>query len=318
MTTLYYSDPLFLIHDTGLGHPETAARLTAIDKVLTTEKFKTLQRLNAPRRNDTKKNIRLIHTQQLLDSLLATVPKKDYGVLEGGDTILSPRSVEVAFRAVDCVCDAVDQILTKQAHNAFCATRPPGHHATPSQAMGFCLFNNVAIAAEYARKHYQINKVAIIDFDVHHGNGTQATFNANPQVFYASSHEMPNFPGTGHPQEIGVGNIINVPLHSGETGDSVRKKYNTIILPALRDFQPELLLISAGFDAHKDDPLASIMLDEDDYQWLTQHLLTIAETYCEGRLISVLEGGYDLEALSQSVAIHLECLLKQGKKLSLL
>lgn len=311
MTSLYYTDPLFLKHDTGLGHPETAARLTAIEKVLTTEKFKTLQRLKAPRRNDTKKNIRLIHTQQLLDSLLATVPKQDYAVLDDGDTILSPKSVEAAFRAVDCVCDAVDQILTKQAHNAFCATRPPGHHATPSQAMGFCLFNPIAIAAEYARKHYQINKVAIIDFDVHHGNGTQAAFNTNPHVFYASSHEMPNYPKTGYPQETGVGNIINVPSYSGETGDSVRKKYSTIIFPALKAFQPELLLISAGFDAHKEDPLASIRLDEDDYQWLTQHLLTIAETYCKGRLISILEGGYNLAVLGQSVAVHLECLLKQ-------
>ena len=311
MTTLYYSDALFLKHDTGLDHPETAARLIAIDKVLSTTKFKSLQRLKAPRRDDTYKNIRLIHTQQLLDTLLATVPKQGYAVLDEGDTILSPNSIEAAFRAVDCVCDAVDQVLTKQANNAFCATRPPGHHATPSQAMGCCFFNHIAIAAEYARKHYKIKKVAIIDFDVHHGNGTQAAFNTNPHVFYASSHEMPSFPGTGYPEETGVGNIMNVPLSSRETGESVRKKYSTLILPALKAFQPELLLVSAGFDAHKDDPLASTMLNENDYQWLTQHLLDIAETYCEGRFISVLEGGYNLEVLGQSVAVHLECLLQQ-------
>ncbi len=312
MTTLYYSDTIFLKHDTGLGHPETAARLIAIDKALALEEFTPLQRLKAPLRNDTQENIRLIHSQQLIDNLLISVPQQDYTALGGGDTILSPYSIEAAFRAVDCVCDAVDQVLTKQADNAFCATRPPGHHATPSQAMGFCLFNNIAIATEYARKHYQIKKVAIIDFDVHHGNGTQAAFNNNSEVFYASSHEIPGFPGTGHPQDIGIGNIVNIPLHSGETGDSIRKKYRSIILPALKNFQPELLLISAGFDAHKDDPLASIMLDEYDYQWLTENLLTIAETYCQGRLISILEGGYNLEALGKSVAVHLRCLLKQG------
>ncbi|NOQ34742.1 MAG: histone deacetylase family protein [Methylococcaceae bacterium] len=309
MTTLYYSDAVFLQHDTGLGHPETAARLTAIDKALAGDKFKKLQRLNAPEREDTEKNIRLIHHQELLDNILSTVPKNDYAVLDGGDTILSPHSVEAAFKAVNTVCDAVDKVLNKKANNAFCAIRPPGHHATPEQAMGFCLFNNIAIAAEYARKHYSIQKVAIVDFDVHHGNGTQAAFYNNPLVFYASSHEMPNFPHTGYPQETGVGNIVNVPLHSGEKGESVRKKYSDIIFPVLRAFKPELLLISAGFDAHKDDPLASIMLIEDDYRWLTQQLMKIAGEFCEGRVISALEGGYNLDALGSSVATHVDALM---------
>lgn len=309
MTTLYYSDAVFLQHDTGLGHPETAARLTAIDKALKGDKFNLLQRLNAPEREDTQKNIGLIHNPALLKSLLETVPKNDYAVLDGGDTILSPNSIDVAFKAVNTVCDAVDKIMTKKAANAFCAIRPPGHHATPSVAMGFCLFNNIAIAAEYARKKYGIKKVAIVDFDVHHGNGTQAAFEKNPEVFYASSHEMPNFPHTGYPQETGVGNIVNVPLHSGEAGESVRKKYSEIIFPALKAFKPELLLISAGFDAHKDDPLASVRLVEEDYRWLTLQLLEVAETFCEGRLISALEGGYNLEALGSSVAAHVSALL---------
>jgi acetoin utilization deacetylase AcuC-like enzyme len=176
--------------------------------------------------------------------------------------------------------------------------------------MGFCLFNNVAIAAEYARQHYHLERVAIVDFDVHHGNGTQAAFEKNPNVFYASSHEMPHYPGTGRPQDKGVGNIVNVPLHSGETGESVRKKYSTIILPALKAFKPELLLISAGFDAHKDDPLGSIQLVEDDYRWLTEELLAVANHCCEGRVISALEGGYNLKALGSSVAAHVKALMK--------
>lgn len=309
MTTLYYSDAVFLQHDTGLGHPETAARLTAIDKALADDKFKNLLRLNAPERDDTEDNIRLIHQPQLIDSLINALPKHDYALLDGGDTILSPNSMKAAFKAVNSVCDAVDKVLNKQAHNGFCAVRPPGHHATPVQAMGFCLFNNIAIAAEYARKHYPIKKVAIVDFDVHHGNGTQAAFNNKPHIMYASTHEMPLFPGTGRPQDTGVGNIVNVPLHSGEQGDSVRKKYNGIIFPALKAFQPELLLISAGFDAHKDDPLASIMLIEDDYRWLTAELMKIADEFCEGRILSILEGGYNLDALGKSVAAHVETLM---------
>lgn len=309
MTTLYYSDAIFLKHDTGLGHPETSGRIVAIENALNNEKFKDLQHLKAPQRDDTQDNIRLIHRQSLLEQVLENVPKTDYAPLDGGDTILSPDSVEAAFRAVDTVCDAVDKVMGKQANNAFCAVRPPGHHATPLQAMGFCLFNNIAIAARYACKHHGVKKVAIVDFDVHHGNGTQVAFEHNPDVFYASSHEMPNFPGTGRPQDTGVGNIVNVPLHSGEDGESVRKKYSDIIFPALRAFKPELLLISAGFDAHRDDPLASVMLVEDDYRWLTAGLIDIATESCDGKIVSALEGGYNLDALGNSVAAHVETLM---------
>jgi acetoin utilization deacetylase AcuC-like enzyme len=202
--------------------------------------------------------------------------------------------------------------MAGQADNAFCAVRPPGHHAEPDLAMGFCLFNNVAIAAEYARRHYQLERIAIVDFDVHHGNGTQAAFYQQAQVLYISSHEMPNYPGTGYPSETGVGNIINVPLAAGDTGVAFRQKYQAIILPALRQFKPELLLISAGFDAHKEDPLAAINLLEDDFVWLTKALMAIAGSYCQGRVISILEGGYNLNATAACVAAHVKALQGGG------
>jgi acetoin utilization deacetylase AcuC-like enzyme len=210
---------------------------------------------------------------------------------------------------VGAVCDAVDKVMAGKADNAFCAIRPPGHHAEPELAMGFCLFNNIAIAANYARHHYRLERIAIVDFDVHHGNGSQTAFYHQPNVLYASSHEMPNYPGTGYPTETGAGNIINVPLAAGDSGVQFKQKYSNIILPALNNFKPDLLLISAGFDAHKDDPLASINLVEDDFEWVTQELMTIAGHCCNGRIISALEGGYNLKALAASVAVHVKTLM---------
>lgn len=282
--------------------------MRVIDKALKNESFSKLVRLKPALEKDPQQLIRLIHSQALIDSILKAIPKKGHS-LWGNDTILSSGSGVAAFQAVTTVCDAVDKVVNKQANNAFCAVRPPGHHAEPDQAMGFCLFNNIAIAAEYARKQYQIDRIAIIDFDVHHGNGTQAAFYQQPNVLYCSSHEMPNYPGTGLPTETGIGNIINVPLSAGDSGLQVRKKYSDIIFPAIKKFKPELLLISAGFDAHKDDPLASIMLVEDDYRWITQELMQLADSYCDDRIISALEGGYNLTALASSVAIHLKTLM---------
>jgi acetoin utilization deacetylase AcuC-like enzyme len=310
MTTLYYHHPDFLLHDTSAGHPESPMRLKSIEQALSTPAFKNLTRISAPLHQNVESLLRLIHQQPMIDRVLKQkVAADDYFPLDY-DTILSAGSARAALLAVSAACDAVDKICTKQAKNAFCAVRPPGHHATPVQSMGFCLFNNIAIAAEYARQHHHLKKVAIVDFDVHHGNGTQAAFEHNRQVFYASSHEMPHYPGTGRPQDKGVGNIVNVPLQSGETGESVRKKYSTIILPALRTFKPELLLISAGFDAHKDDPLGSIQLVEEDYRWLTEELLAVANQQCEGKVVSLLEGGYNLKALAASVAAHVNVLIK--------
>ena len=306
MRTLYYSHPDFLLHDTGKGHPECAGRLRSIAKALDAPEFTNLIRVLPPL--GTEQQIRLIHPRFHIEAIRAAIPEQGEHFLDH-DTVLSPGSENAAFRAVGAVCDAVDKVVTEQADNAFCAIRPPGHHAEPDLAMGFCLFNNVAIAASYALCHHHLERVAIVDFDVHHGNGTQAAFYKQPNVLYASSHQMPNYPGTGFPTETGVGNIINVPLAAGDTGVEFRKKYNSIILPALRNFKPDLLLISAGFDAHKDDPLSATMLIEDDFRWVTQELMDIADCYCKGRIISALEGGYNLKALAASVAVHIKTLL---------
>ncbi|MDD5580437.1 MAG: histone deacetylase family protein [Methylobacter sp.] len=306
MTTLYYRHPDFLYHDTGQGHPECANRLRSIARALEQPEFASLTREEPPL--GTEQQIQLIHPQFHIESILKAIPEQGHHYLDH-DTVLSPESKQAAFRAVGAVCDAVDKILAGQADNAFCAVRPPGHHAKPDLPMGFCLFNNIAIAAEYARRHYGMERIAIVDFDVHHGNGTQAAFYNEPNVLYASTHEMPHYPGTGYPTETGLGNIINVPLSEGESGLAFRQKFRNIILPALRNFKPELLLISAGFDAHKNDPLASIRLVEEDFQWITQELMDIADNYCNGRIISALEGGYNLNALASSVAIHIKTLM---------
>jgi len=304
--TLYYSHPDFLIHDTGIGHPECAARLRSIEKALSSVEFSRLIRPIPP--IGTEQQIRLIHPQFHIDTILEAIPEQGEHYLDP-DTVLSPGSKLAAFRAVGAVCDAVDKVLTGTADNAFCAIRPPGHHAEPLLAMGFCLFNNIAIAAAYALQYYQLERLAIIDFDVHHGNGTQIAFYHQPKVLYASSHQMPHYPGTGYPSETGIGNIINVPLAAGDSGVEFRQKYCNSILPALKNFKPDLVLISAGFDAHKDDPLAAINLVEDDFKWITEELMAIADSSCKGRIISVLEGGYDLKALAASVAIHVKTLM---------
>lgn len=309
MSTLYYYHKDFLLHDTGLGHPESADRLIHINTALKEARFDGLKRIKPKIRKDVIELIHLVHTQGMIDKVLQKVSADNVLFLDQ-DTILSNGSANATLLAVSAICDAVDNICNKKANNAFCAVRPPGHHAEPAQSMGFCLFNGVAIAAEYAKKAYQLKRIAIIDFDVHHGNGTQAAFYKNTDVFYASSHEMPNYPGTGFPSETGVGNIINVPLGSGETGQHFREKYSKIILPALKQFNPDLILLSAGFDAHKDDPLASIQLERSDYQWITKEIMEIAELCCDGKIISVLEGGYNLNALADCVSAHISTLMK--------
>ncbi len=308
MTTLFYSHPECLQHHTGDGHPENSQRLIAIEQALQVQEFDPLIRLDAPLEETVYQYIRFIHSDVHCRSILESIPAQGFNYIDS-DTVLSPGTGNAALRAVSSVCAALDQILNHQAKQAFCAVRPPGHHAEPNRAMGFCLFNNIAIAAEYARRHYQLERVAIVDFDVHHGNGTQAAFAQQPEVLYLSSHEMPNYPGTGFASETGVGNIINVPLHAHCSGSEFRHLYEIHILPALHRFKPELVLISAGFDAHRDDPLSSIQLIEDDYTWVTQELAAIADQYCQGMLLSVLEGGYHLEALGQSVASHIRVLL---------
>ena len=309
MSTLYYYHKDFLLHDTGLGHPENPDRLIHINVALENAKFNSLVRITPKIRNDSQDLIRLVHTQGLIDYVLQKVEAENYIRLDP-DTLLSAGSANAVLLAVSAACDAVDKVIDNQADNAFCAVRPPGHHAEPQNSMGFCLFNIISIAASYALTKPQIKRVAIIDFDVHHGNGTQATFDQNAAVFYASTHEMPNYPGTGYSSEKGVGNIVNVPLASGETGPQFREKYRQQILPALKQFNPDLILLSAGFDAHKDDPLASIQLKEEDYQWLTQQMVDIAKTCCNGKIISILEGGYNLHALADCVEGHIAVLME--------
>jgi len=303
MTTLYYSHPDFLAHDTGPGHPECPDRLISIDKILGSDRFSPLQTISAPLLDRDAAQIRLIHPQRHIDAVLDAIPAQGIDYLDG-DTVVSPGSARAALRAIGAVCDAVDRVCTGQADNAFCALRPPGHHAEPERAMGFCLFNNIAIAAAYARSQYQLEHIAIVDFDVHHGNGTQAAFYHQADVLYASTHEMPLYPGTGLATETGVGNIVNVPLSPGSSGEEFREKMRRIIFPALQKFQPQLLLISAGFDAHRADPLSTLQWCEQDYAWVTRELLRIADASCRGKIISTLEGGYNLTALANSVAAH--------------
>jgi acetoin utilization deacetylase AcuC-like enzyme len=310
MTTLLYTHPSFLEHDTGLGHPESAKRLHAINRALSRPEFAALVKKEAPRAS--LEQLRLIHSQHHVDRVLKAIPKIGHGYLDA-DTVISPASGEAALHAVGAVCAAVDAVFAGEASSAFCAVRPPGHHAEPDAAMGFCLFNNIAIAAEHARKHLGIRRVAIVDFDVHHGNGTQAAFSKQPDVLYASTHQSPWYPGTGMASETGVGNIFNAPLPSGSGSAEFRAAMTGKILPAVDVFKPELILVSAGFDAHRDDPLAALNLVEEDYAWITNELLQLADRHARGRLVSALEGGYNLEALAASVAAHVRELMSASK-----
>jgi len=306
MATFYYTHPDFLAHDTGAGHPESPLRLRFVETVLSRAEFAPLQRKEAPRGENGQ--ILRVHSQAHLDRVMAAIPQQNLAYLDP-DTPVSPGSGVAALRAVGAVCAAVDAVFKGEAKNAFCGIRPPGHHAEPGHAMGFCLFNNIAIAAEHARHVHGIQRVAIIDFDVHHGNGTQHAFEKNPQVLYASTHQHPWYPGSGLASETGVGNIFNAPLPKGSGGQEFRAAMEGKILPAVDAFKPELVLVSAGFDAHKDDPLASLNLLEEDFAWITRELLALAGKHCAGRLVSALEGGYNLQALGESVGAHVRALL---------
>ncbi len=313
MATILYSHPIYMQHDMGHGHPECPERLMAIITALSKPEFDELIRKNAPKANIDI--IAMMHDEKYIKSILRAVPKeKNQHVSLDGDTIVNHASYEAALRAVGAVIAAVDDILTGKACNAFCAVRPPGHHAEKSQAMGFCLFNNVAIAAAYARHEYGIDNVAVIDFDIHHGNGTAAMFDNNPNLFYTSIHQMPLYPGTGHMSETGTyNNIVNIPLKPNAGSAEFRHAVNSILLPRLEEFNPDLILISAGFDAHKDDPLGQMKLDEGDYIWITERIIDVAAKYCNGKIISSLEGGYNLEALAKSTAAHVKALLYSNR-----
>jgi acetoin utilization deacetylase AcuC-like enzyme len=306
MTTLLLTHPACLEHDTGFGHPERADRLRAIDDGLSGDTFKALTREEAPRAD--LNQIERLHPKAYVELVHAAIPTQHLNWLDP-DTVVSPGSWEAALRAAGAIVRAVDQVAAGQADNAFCAVRPPGHHAEPSHAMGFCLFNNVAIGALHARAAHGAKRVAVVDFDVHHGNGTQAAFWTDKDLFYGSTHQMPLFPGTGALNETGVGNIFNAPLAPGDGSEEFRAAYEDRILPALDAFAPDFLLISAGFDAHLKDPLAQLRLAEPDFAWVTEKLLEAAAKHTGGKLVSTLEGGYDLDALAASTAVHVQALM---------
>ena len=307
--TLLISHPSFLEHDTGDFHPERPDRLRAVEAALADEEFAGLTRLVAPAA--TIEQLTRVHPQSYVDAILGIRPPPGELVHVDGDTVMSAGSANAARHAAGAVVAAVDGVLRGHARTAFAAVRPPGHHATPDVPGGFCLFNNVAIGALHARAAYGLQRIALIDFDVHHGQGTQAVVESDPDLFYASSHQYPLYPGTGSPRERGIaGNVVNVPLPAGSGSAEFRAAWSERLLPLLDGFTPELVIVSAGFDAHRRDPLAQLDVETEDFVWLTQELLAIADRHAGGRLVSVLEGGYDLAALAESVATHVRTLMR--------
>ena len=300
-----------LDHDMGRGHPECPARLRAVLAALEHEMFAPLLREQAPLA--TIEQIARVHPESYVKAILAIRPEPGDRLQLDGDTFMSAGSADAALRAAGAAVLAVDLVLGKAVRTAFAAVRPPGHHAEPSRAMGFCLFNNTAIAAAHAQAVWGLKRVAVLDFDVHHGNGTQAMFAEHRGLFYGSSHQDPCYPGTGHAWERGVlGNIVNVGLKPGSGSAEFRAAWSDIILPALEQFDPELVIVSAGFDAHKADPLAELYLETADFAWITDRLIDVADRYASGRLVSVLEGGYDLVALAAASAVHVRSLMRAG------
>jgi len=316
MSTLLITHPSFIEHDTGPGHPERPDRMRAIDKVLSHEMFNDLRREEAPLRDDVEAQIALAHPQRYIDWVKSVRPRPgEEAVRLDPDTVLSAGSWEPALRAVGAGLMAVDRVFDPASgiKNVFAQVRPCGHHAEAERAMGFCIFSNVAIAGLYARKRHGAERIAVVDFDVHHGNGTQDIFWSDKGLFFGSTHQMPLYPGTGAVNETGVGNIWNAPLRPGDGGEPFKEAFESRILPALRNFAPDLVLISAGFDAHKDDPLANLQLTEPDFGWATARIVEIAEKHAGGRVVSMLEGGYNLAALARSVAVHVGVLMQAGR-----
>ncbi len=306
MTTLLVHHESSFRHETGLGHPERPDRIRAVMEALSTKPFDALVRRTAP--VAVPDQIRRAHPIEHVETLLDAVPAKGL-VRVDRDTVMSADSGEAALRAAGAMVAAVEAVLNGEARNAFCAVRPPGHHAEARRSMGFCLFNNVAVGALHARHAFQTERVAVVDFDVHHGNGTQAIFESDPSLFFASTHEFPLYPGTGRAEERGCGNIVNVPLAPNSGSAEFRGGMVESVLPALRAFRPDLILVSAGFDAHERDPLATLNLVEEDYAWVSEELCEVADAVCNGRLVATLEGGYDLDALAGSVAAHVGVLM---------
>jgi len=307
MKTLILHHDDCLKHDPGPRQPERVERVTSV--LAGVRHLPGTELLPAPQA--TLEQIERVHSPKFWEELVELEPKADArgqrAVLDW-DTFLSYGSIDATLRGSGAACFALDQIDAGKAKNAFCVVRPPGHHAEVSAAMGFCLLNHVAVAARHALAMNYAERVAILDFDVHHGNGTQHIFESSPEVLFVSSHQMPLYPGTGYPDETGCGNIVNLPLSPGSGGAEFREAWSGRGLPAVRDFQPDLVIVSAGFDAHEKDPLGQLELRDEDYGWITAEIHAIANDFCTGRLLSMLEGGYDLDALASASAAHVEAL----------
>jgi len=313
MATLLISHPSFLEHDTGPYHPERPDRLRAILGALEDPAFDGLVRLAAPAASMAE--MTRVHPQDYVEAILGIQPAPGEHVHVDGDTVMSHGSAEAIQRAAGAVVAGVDAVMQGKVRTAFAAVRPPGHHAAPGVPGGFCLINNAAVGARHAQAKYGVGRVAIVDFDVHHGQGTQAVVEPDPTLFYASTHQTPLYPGTGSPRETGTdNNVVNVPLSAGSGSAEFRAAWSERILPMLDGFAPELVIVSAGFDAHRADPLAQLEVETDDFVWLTEELLAIADRHAKGRLVSVLEGGYDLDALAESTATHVQSLMRAGER----
>ena len=308
MSTLFLSHPSSFDHDTGESHPERPARMRAIHKAMAAPQFDSLVRDDTPW-GESKAIIR-VHPSNYVAAIEKAAPKAGLTAVDHGDTLMSPGTWAALMHGVGGATHAVDSVMNGTHANAFVAIRPPGHHAEIATPMGFCFFNTAAIAARHAQRIHGAKRVAIVDFDVHHGNGTQAIFWTDPTVLYASTHQMPLFPGSGAVGERGEHDlIVNAPLRAGDRGEQFRDAMESRILPRLENFAPDLIVISAGFDAHWRDPLGSVELVEDDYAWITEELMAIAARHAGGRIVSLLEGGYDLEGLAKSTAAHVGTLM---------
>jgi acetoin utilization deacetylase AcuC-like enzyme len=307
MKTGIITTDTYLNHDTGQGHPERGDRVTVV-----IDHLKKIKSKNLIWKKPVKFNLKYLeyaHDKNYLNSVAKSFPKQGLNFLDG-DTILSPGSKDATRDAVGSILIAIDGVMKKDFRNAFCAVRPPGHHAEKKKAMGFCVYNNVAVGAYYLLEKYNLSKVAIIDFDVHHGNGTQDIFYNNEKVLYISSHQYPYYPGSGTPSEKGVkDNVLNIPLAAGTQTHEFLNSYDNIF-KKLKEFKPNFILLSAGFDAHKDDPLAQINLESKDYYTLTKRIKNLAKELCDEKVVSILEGGYNLNALKESVGFHVQSLME--------
>jgi acetoin utilization deacetylase AcuC-like enzyme len=301
MSTMIIQHDDCMRHDPGVKHPESSQRINAVLGGL--EGLRELEKLPAP--YATVEQITRAHPAEFWAALRAQEPLKGIVAIDP-DTHLNNGSIDAALRASGGLCFAVDQLLSNKAQRAFCVVRPPGHHSEPEHAMGFCLLNHVSIGALHALENPAIKRVAIIDFDVHHGNGTQAIFEQNPDVMFVSSHQQPLYPGTGYMEETGCGNVLNMPLAPGDGSAAFRKSWSTLGLPAIHSFAPDLILVSAGFDAHKRDPLAQLEVQDVDYRWITEEICDLATDSCKGRIASILEGGYDMQALASASRSHVQ------------